>query len=51
MLYIISVLIMVRSVFRVVEYIMGNDGYLLSHGWTLYIFDAALMLGVVVLFA
>ncbi|KFA72166.1 hypothetical protein S40288_07083 [Stachybotrys chartarum IBT 40288] len=36
MLYIVSVLIMLRSVFRVVEYIMGNDGYLLSHEWTLF---------------
>ncbi|KAG9252371.1 RTA1 like protein-domain-containing protein [Emericellopsis atlantica] len=51
MLYIVSVLIMVRSIFRVVEYIMGRDGYPLSHEWTLYVFDAVLMFGVVVLFA
>ena len=30
-LYIISVLIMARSIFRVIEYAMGRDGYLLSH--------------------
>ncbi|KFA52166.1 hypothetical protein S40293_00618 [Stachybotrys chartarum IBT 40293] len=51
MLYVVSVLIMVRSVFRVVEYIMGYDGYLLAHEWTLYVFDALLMFGVVVVFA
>lgn len=41
---------MVRSVFRVVEYLQGNAGYLLSHEVFLYIFDAVLMLGVMVLF-
>ena len=44
MLYAVSALIMVRSIFRVVEYIMGKDGYLLRNEWTLYVFDAALML-------
>lgn len=43
MLYVASVLIMVRSVFRVIEYVMGKDGYPLQHEWTLYIFDALLM--------
>lgn len=51
MLYAVSILIMVRSVFRVVEYIMGHDGYLLSNEWTLYVFDAALMFAVMVIFA
>lgn len=50
MLYAISALIMVRSVFRVVEYIMGHDGYLLRNEWTLYVFDGVLMFGVVVMF-
>ena len=50
MLYVVSGLIMVRSVFRVIEYIMGHDGYLLANEWTLYVFDAALMFFVVVLF-
>ena len=40
MLFIVSALIMLRSVFRVVEYAMGWDGYLLTHEWTLYIFDS-----------
>lgn len=43
MMYSVSVLIMVRSVFRVVEYIIGGNGYLLKHEWPLYVFDAALM--------
>uniref|UniRef100_A0A0B7JU48 RTA1 like protein n=1 Tax=Bionectria ochroleuca TaxID=29856 RepID=A0A0B7JU48_BIOOC len=50
MLYAVSGLIMVRSIFRVVEYIMGHDGYLLANEWPLYIFDAVLMFFVVVLF-
>ncbi|KAJ4350568.1 hypothetical protein N0V95_004617 [Ascochyta clinopodiicola] len=50
MLYIVSALIMVRSVFRVAEYAMGNDGYLLKHEWTLYIFDSTLMFIVMVVY-
>ncbi|KAF7554645.1 hypothetical protein G7Z17_g2780 [Cylindrodendrum hubeiense] len=49
MLYVVSALIMLRSIFRVIEYIMGSDGYLLKNEWTLYIFDALLMFGVVVM--
>lgn len=49
-LYIGSMLIMVRSVFRAVEYLQGFDGYLLRHELYLYIFDAALMFLVMVLF-
>lgn len=50
MLYGVSALIMLRSVFRVVEFVMGNDGYLLSHEWTLYVFDSAPMLIVMAVF-
>jgi RTA1 like protein len=46
----VSALIMVRSLFRIVEYIMGQDGYLLGHEWTLYIFDSVPMFLVTVLF-
>lgn len=49
-LYVASALIMVRSVFRVVEYLQGNNGYLLRHEVYLYIFDALLMLAVMCLF-
>lgn len=43
-LYITSGLIMVRSVFRVIEYLQGHAGYLLSNEIWLYMFDALLML-------
>ncbi|KAF9694126.1 hypothetical protein EKO04_007858 [Ascochyta lentis] len=49
-LYLASALIMVRSVFRVVEYLQGNNGYILRHEVYLYIFDALLMLAVMCLF-
>ncbi|KPM36697.1 hypothetical protein AK830_g9860 [Neonectria ditissima] len=50
MLYAVSLLIMVRSIFRVVEYAQGQGGYSLMHEWTLYIFDSLLMFIVAVLF-
>ncbi|GIK05410.1 hypothetical protein Aspvir_009519 [Aspergillus viridinutans] len=50
-LHVVGLLIMVRSVFRVAEFAMGNDGYLLKHEWTLYVFDATLMWIVMVVFA
>ncbi|PSN66366.1 RTA1-domain-containing protein [Corynespora cassiicola Philippines] len=49
-LYLASALIMIRSIFRVVEYLQGNDGYLLRHEIFLYIFDGLLMFIVMVLF-
>ncbi|KAL2380167.1 hypothetical protein RJZ90_004761 [Blastomyces dermatitidis] len=42
-LYAVSVLIMIRSIFRIIEYIQGADGTLLSREFYLYIFDATLM--------
>ncbi|KAL1884034.1 hypothetical protein Daus18300_000143 [Diaporthe australafricana] len=48
-LYATSGIIMVRSVFRVIEYLMGNNGFLLRHEYFLYIFDAALMFVVMAL--
>jgi uncharacterized membrane protein len=50
MLYTVSALIMVRSIFRAVEYLMGADGYPLTHEWTLYLFDSLLMILVTVVF-
>ncbi|KAL4936591.1 hypothetical protein BDV06DRAFT_233298 [Aspergillus oleicola] len=44
LLYATSVLIMVRSIYRVIEYVEGSEGYLQSHEAFLYVFDAALML-------
>lgn len=49
-LYGTSALIMVRSIFRVIEYIQGNSGYLLKHEAYLYIFDACLMFLTMVIF-
>lgn len=44
MLYVTSTFIMVRNIFRVVEYVGGSEGYLLSNEWPLYVFDGVLML-------
>ncbi|KAJ5841710.1 hypothetical protein N7534_011540 [Penicillium rubens] len=49
-LYIGSLLIFVRSIFRYIEYNQGNSGTLLQHEFYSYIFDAALMLLVMVVF-
>lgn len=50
-LYAVSGLIMARSIFRVIEYAMGQKGYLLSHEWTMYIFDSLLMFAVMAIWA
>ncbi|PCG98267.1 RTA-like protein [Penicillium occitanis (nom. inval.)] len=50
MLYYTSILVMIRSIFRLVEYSMGNNGYPLRHEWTMYVFDVVLMVGVMVVF-
>ncbi|CAG7919407.1 unnamed protein product [Penicillium olsonii] len=42
-LYIASILILIRSIFRLIEYAQGNDGYLISHEAFLYVFDSMLM--------
>ncbi|OJD34023.1 rta1 domain protein [Diplodia corticola] len=42
-LYAVSVFIMIRCIFRAVEYIQGHDGYLLQNEVYIYIFDALLM--------
>ncbi|KAL5334111.1 RTA1 like protein-domain-containing protein [Aspergillus crustosus] len=43
-LYVVSVLIMIRSVFRVAEYAQGKDGYLQGKEVFIYALDAALIL-------
>lgn len=43
-LYGASSLILLRSLFRLIEYAQGNDGYLISHEVFLYVFDSTLML-------
>ncbi|PYI00856.1 RTA1 like protein [Aspergillus sclerotiicarbonarius CBS 121057] len=41
--YLVSGLILVRSVYRLIEFAQGNDGYVISHEAFLYVFDAATM--------
>ena len=48
-LYITSILIFLRSIVRVVEFIQGFQGYIAMHEPFLYVFDAAPMLVVVLL--
>ncbi|KAL5114871.1 hypothetical protein ACEQ8H_007249 [Pleosporales sp. CAS-2024a] len=49
-LYLTSGLIVIRNIFRVIEHIQGNAGYLLSREYYLYVFDAVLMLAIMLLF-
>ncbi|KAJ0154783.1 Streptomycin 3''-adenylyltransferase [Fusarium oxysporum f. sp. albedinis] len=49
-LYVSSGLIMIRSIFRVIEYIMGEDGELMAKEVYIYVFDGTLMLLVSLLF-
>ncbi|KAK7757909.1 hypothetical protein SLS62_000287 [Diatrype stigma] len=42
-LYVSSALVLIRSIYRIVEYIAGSDGPLLSNEYYLYIFDSLLM--------
>lgn len=48
-LYSVSTLILIRCIFRLVEYAIGNAGYLMAHESFLYIFDMLLMVIVLVL--
>ncbi|KAM0495384.1 hypothetical protein ACHAQF_007203 [Verticillium nonalfalfae] len=43
MLYATSGLILFRCIFRIIEYIMGPNAYLLVNEWPLYVFDLTLM--------
>ncbi|KZF26437.1 RTA1 like protein [Xylona heveae TC161] len=49
-LYVGSAFILIRSIFRVIEYSGGNDGPLLRSEVYLYIFDAVLMFATMVVF-
>lgn len=51
MLYGVSFLVVVRSIFRLIEFIEGAEGFLYKTEVFLYIFDAALMFLVVVIMA
>ncbi|KAF2855746.1 RTA1-domain-containing protein [Plenodomus tracheiphilus IPT5] len=49
-LYFASVLIMVRSLFRMMEYAQGSDGFLMQKEMYVYAFDATLMFNVAAVF-
>lgn len=49
-LYATSFIIMVRSVFRVIEYAQGNNGYIIRREYLLYLFETSLMFLVMLLF-
>lgn len=49
-LYLSGILIMVRSVYRVAEFAMGYEGYLMSNETLFYIFDSLLMFLVTVIY-
>lgn len=42
-LFLCSIFILVRSIYRVVEFTQGNNGYIGRHEWFLYIFDGLMM--------
>ncbi|TKA69092.1 hypothetical protein B0A55_09837 [Friedmanniomyces simplex] len=48
MLYATSLAILLRNIYRVVEFVMGKDGYLNITEWPAYAFDGALMILVMV---
>jgi RTA1 like protein len=48
MLYGTSLAVLVRNIYRVIEFLMGQHGYLLENEWPLYVFDGALMFVVMV---
>jgi hypothetical protein len=50
MLYAVSALIIIRSVFRVVEYAFGQNGYPMAHERTLFAFDSVPMSLVTIIF-
>lgn len=50
MLYCTSVTVMARNIFRTVEYIMGEDSYLFTNEWPIYVFDFGPMVVVMLAF-
>jgi hypothetical protein len=51
LLYTVSALVLIRSLFRVAEFANGYDGYLMSQEWPLYVFDTVPMAIVALLFS
>lgn len=42
-LFVCSIFILIRSIYRVIEFTEGNNGYIARHEWFLYIFDSLMM--------
>jgi hypothetical protein len=49
-LYATSILIFMRSIVRVVEFLQGFEGYIIEHEVFLYVFDGVLMLVAMLIF-
>ncbi|KAK3110177.1 hypothetical protein LTR53_015807 [Teratosphaeriaceae sp. CCFEE 6253] len=47
-LYVVSILIFIRSIVRVVEYLQGFNGYVMGHEAFIYVFDGLMMFTAVV---
>lgn len=47
-LYAVSIAIFVRSIVRVVEFLQGYSGFIITHEAFLYVFDAVVMWGAMV---
>jgi hypothetical protein len=45
-----SLCILIRSVYRMVDFSLGRTGYTQSHEWCMYVFDAMVIFPVVVLY-
>jgi hypothetical protein len=50
-LYALSILIIARSLFRLIEFAQGSDGQILKTEWMMYAFDASILLASTVYFA
>ena len=40
----------IRSVYRLIEFARGVEGYPFAHGWTLYVFESVPMLPAILIF-
>jgi hypothetical protein len=49
-MYFCSAIILLRNLIRVIEYAQGNSGYVITHQWMLFVFDAIIMLSVTVIY-
>jgi hypothetical protein len=50
MLYSTSLAVLVRNIYRIAEFIMGQDSYFSENEWPTYVFDGSLMLLVMIAF-